>query len=106
MQQREEAMGKIVASVAPGDVAEVLSLAEKTTPDEFRTSFRNALLQRWAESDVKSAMAYAEKVQGAQRRQEAIMAVLSKWVEQDSASAAAWAKQLPMPRLLMQPWET
>jgi len=61
------------------DLLRFLLLAEKTAPDEFRTRFRNALLERWAESDVHAAMAYAEKVTGAQRRQEAVIAVLGKW---------------------------
>src|SRR5439155_8187980 len=95
LQQRYEAMSKLVAAVAPADLPEVLTLAEKTAPEAFRTRFRNELLERWAENDPTGAMAYAEKVQGAQRRQEAIMAVLGKWAEQDLDRAAAWAKQLP-----------
>src|SRR5882762_9432032 len=95
LRQRYDAVNEMVACVAPADLPQVLAWAEKTTPGEFRTAFRDALLERWAETDVNAAMAYAEKVPGAQNRQQAMLKVLASWAQQDAASAVAWVRQLP-----------
>ena len=95
LRARNETIDELVESVAPSDIAQVLLVVEKLTPDEFRSLFREKLLERWAETEEEPAMAYAEKVSGVQHRQQAIISVLGSWATHDVAKAAEWVKKLP-----------
>src|SRR6266700_2069742 len=86
---------RVLQSIAPADIAEVLGFVEKNTSKGARDQMRSSLLSRWAGADPVAAMAYANAVRGNRERERAVMAVLSGWAEKEPGAAAAWAQQLP-----------
>src|SRR5205085_11372611 len=78
---------KIMDSVSPADIPQLLAALEKNPSKSTRDGLRVAFLSRWAESDPTSAMAYASAVPGKQSREQAILSVVRGWSEKDPAAA-------------------
>src|SRR6266446_4880296 len=86
---------RVIQSIAPADIAEVLGFVEKNPSKGARDGMRYSLLSRWAGADPMAAMTYANAVRGNREQERAVMAVLSGWAENEPGAAAAWAQQLP-----------
>lgn len=89
-------------SVELRDMPRALLLIDKALEQHTRSSLRQLLLSRWAETDPRAAMASAQAVRNRAERESAISAVLGGWADKDPESAVAWVKKLPPGELKIQ----
>src|SRR5262249_51322005 len=89
---------RMIESILPGDMEQLLSVVEKNPIKTTRDSLRNSLLARWAEDDPERSVNYAQTITDVRLRQTAIATVLRPWGERDPRVAMDYAQALTASR--------
>ncbi len=95
MRKRWDNLRDLAKSVAPGDEANALAIAEKILPRQEWWNFRYSLLEKWAEREPQAVLAYGQSLKSRNDRQQAISTALSAWARLDPDAALAWVEKQP-----------